>query len=182
MMWELSGCVKSSPEHFQRFSVDLKSGVVFWLVSHASRTTFSQFEPDESWLCHLGICSCHQGTNTLLMENLNSSDHKFLFFLFLQSPIFMPLSKLNPVGFLRSDLYVLHETLPQFHKKFKWSLITIIQDFSETTFHSWCSWSNTIFPGCVGEISPNFQSSSHPQCDPYRKRVISFLRSSNVVV
>ena len=31
-------------------------------------TTVSQFEPDESWHRHLGICPCHRGRKNTLME------------------------------------------------------------------------------------------------------------------
>ena len=35
-------------------------------MSHAIWTTLSQFEPDELWHCHLGICPCHSAGPSLL--------------------------------------------------------------------------------------------------------------------
>ena len=55
----------------QRFSMGLDSVVAnpcVKMMSHAPWTTLSQFEPNESWHCHLGICPCHQGKKNPLVE------------------------------------------------------------------------------------------------------------------
>lgn len=45
------------------------------MMSNASWTTVSQFEPEESWHWHLGTCLCHQGTKNPLMEKPGRSTY-----------------------------------------------------------------------------------------------------------
>lgn len=63
--WWESQTSASSPSHPKRFSVGLRSAhcdgqSMCEKLSHAPWTTLSQFEPDELWHCHPGICPCHQ--------------------------------------------------------------------------------------------------------------------------
>ena len=63
MMGEWDHCAKPSPAHHKdsQWGESLDSVVAnpcVKMMSHAPITTLSQFKPDESWHCHLGICPC----------------------------------------------------------------------------------------------------------------------------
>lgn len=66
-MGESGRCVKSL-QHIQRFSEGFRSK-----CEHDVSCSLSQFEPDGTRRCHLGIRPCHQGRKTCSFSTFRSS-------------------------------------------------------------------------------------------------------------